>query len=441
MLSMFSDFSVKRVVVVGLGYVGVPVACSFANAGFEAVGIDIVQSKIDMINGGESPIKGKEPGLDELLKKVHRAGRLRATDDYSECKGAYAILILVETPVDEDNVPGYKALKSAVTSVGENLTKGTIVVIESTIAPRTTTDVVLPLLEKKSGLKGGEDFYLAHCPERVAVGALLKNLKELDRIIGGIDEASTKKAKELYKKIVKGKLYLTDSLTAEVVKTAENTYRDTQIAFANELAYLCEELGIDVFEVRKLVNTSPGRHMLYPGAGVGGHCLPKDPWLLLHGSGETFRPKIIPSGREINDSMPYHMIDLAEEAMSQSRVHPKEAKVAVMGYAFVEDSDDVRNTPAMPIIKHFADSGAEVIVHDPYVKSAKEIELTGNLNDALVGADCAIFVTAHSRYKNLKLKNLLQKMKTPIIVDGRNLFDRKKCIKEGFVYKGVGKRR
>ncbi|TET90971.1 MAG: nucleotide sugar dehydrogenase [Methanomassiliicoccales archaeon] len=430
----------KRVVVVGLGYVGIPVACGFANAGFEAVGIDVIQSKIDMINKGESPVKGKEPGLDELLKKVHRAGRLKATDDYSVCKGAYAILIMVETPVDKDNLPRYKALKSAVSSVGENLTKGTIVVIESTIAPRTTTDIVQPILEKNSGLKAGEDFYLAHCPERVAVGVLLKNLKELDRIIGGINEESAKKAKELYKKIVKGKLYLTDSLTAEVVKTAENTYRDTQIAFANELAYLCEELGIDAFEVQKLVNTSPGRQMLLPGAGVGGHCVPKDPWLLLHGSGETFKPKIIPTSREINDSMPHHMIDLAEEALTQSKVKSKGAKIAVMGYAFIEDSDDVRNTPALPIIEHFAKSGAEVIVHDPYVKGAEGIELTGNLNDALVGADCAIFVTGHSRYKSLKLKNLVQKMRTPIIIDGRNLFDRKKCIKEGFVYKGIGKR-
>ncbi|UCD92831.1 MAG: nucleotide sugar dehydrogenase [Methanobacteriota archaeon] len=430
----------KRVVVVGLGYVGVPVACSLADAGFEVVGIDVIQSKIDMINKGESPIKGKEPGLDELLKKVHKAGRLKATDDYSVCEGAYAVLIMVETPVDRDNVPRYEALKSAVTSVGENLKKGTLVVIESTIAPRTTTDIVQPILEHKSGLKGGEDFYLVHCPERVAVGVLLKNLKELDRIIGGINEASAKKAKELYKNIVKGKLYLTDSITAEAVKTAENTYRDTQIAFANELAYLCEELGIDVFEVQKLVNTSPGRQMLLPGAGVGGHCLPKDPWLLLYGSGKTFQPKLIPTSRHINDSMPHHMVSLAEEALTQSKISPHGAKVAVMGYAFVEDSDDVRNTPALPIIDHFRRRGIEVVIHDPFVKGVEGIGLTKNLNDAVGGADCAIFVTAHSRYKNLKLKNLLQKMRTPIIIDGRNLFDRKKCIKEGFVYKGVGKK-
>lgn len=430
----------KKVVVVGLGYVGVPVASSFANAGFDVVGIDIVQSKIDMINRGESPIKGKEPGLDDHLKKASKAGKLKATTDYSACKGAYGILIMVETPVDEENIPRYKALNSALSSVGENLSKGTVVVIESTIAPRTTTDVVLKILEKKSGLKVGEDFYLAHCPERLRAGVLLKYLVECDRIIGGVDEKSARKARDLYKKIIKGKLYLTDSLTAEVVKTTENAYRDTQIAFANELAYLCEELGIDVFEVQKLVNTSPQRDMHYPGSGVGGHCLPKDPWLLLYGSGETFRPKIIPASREINDSMPYHMIDLAEEAMSESKITPKKAKVAVMGYAFIEDSDDVRNTPAMPVIKHFMDCGSEVIVHDSYVKSAEGIEMTRDINKALVGADCAIFVTAHSRYKNLKLKNLLQKMKTPIIIDGRNIFDRKKCTKEGFVYKGIGKK-
>ncbi|MCK4444944.1 MAG: nucleotide sugar dehydrogenase [Thermoplasmata archaeon] len=431
----------KKVVIVGLGYVGTPVACCFANAGFNVVGIDVVQSKIEMINRGESPIKGKEPGLDELLKKVHKAGRLKATDDYSECKGAYAILVMVETPVDDENIPRYKALKAAITSVGENLGKDTLVCIESTIAPRTTTNLVQPILEKKSGLKAGEDFYLAHCPERLRAGVLLEAITDYNKIVGGINEESTKKALKLYKKIIKAKIYVTDSLTAEVVKTTENAYRDTQIAFANELAYLCEELGIDVFDVRKLVNTSPGRDMHLPGSGVGGHCLPKDPWLLLHGSGETFDPKIIPAAREINDSMPFHMIDLAEEAMRESEVEPKNAKVAVMGYAFIEDSDDTRNTPTAPVVNHFMKSGSEVIVHDPYVKSVEGIEMTGDINEALGGADCAIFVTGHSRYKNLKLKNLVQKMKTPIIIDGRDLFDRKKCIKEGFLYKGLGKMR
>lgn len=431
----------KKVIIVGLGYVGTPVACCFANSGFNVVGIDVVQSKIEMINKGESPIKGKEPGLDELLKKVHKSGRLKASDDYSECKGAYAILVMVETPVDDKNIPRYKALKAAITSVGKNLSKGTLVCIESTIAPRTTTDFVQPILEKESGLVAGEDFYLAHCPERLRAGVLLEAITDFNKIVGGINEKSTKKAHELYKKIIKAKIYLTDSLTAEVVKTTENAYRDTQIAFANELAYLCEELGIDVFDVRKLVNTSPSRAMHFPGSGVGGHCLPKDPWLLLHGSGEIFDPKIIPAAREVNDSMPFHMIDLAEEAMKETGVNPKKAKVAVMGYAFIEDSDDTRNTPADPVIKHFTDIGSEVIIHDPYVKSVEGFKVTSGMNEALIGADCAIFVTGHSRYKNLKLKNLLQKMRKPIIVDGRDLFDRKKCIKEGFVYKGVGKKR
>ncbi len=431
----------KKVIIIGLGYVGTPVACCFADAGFNVVGIDVVQSKIDMINRGESPIKGKEPGLDELLKKMHKAGRLKATSDYSECKGAHAILVMVETPVDEENIPRYKALRAAITSVGKNLSKGTLVCIESTIAPRTTTNLVKPILEKESGLRAGEDFYLAHCPERLRAGVLLEAITDYNKIVGGINDKSTKTAHELYKKIIKAKIYLTDSLTAEVVKTTENAYRDTQIAFANELAYLCEELGINVFDVRKLVNTSPGRDMHFPGSGVGGHCLPKDPWLLLYGSGETFKPKIIPAAREINDSMPYHMIELAEEAMAESKIEPKNAKVAIMGYAFIEDSDDTRNTPTEPVVQHFLKSGSEVIVHDPYVHDYEGFVLTSDVNEALIGADCAIFVTGHSRYRNLKLKNLLQKMRTPIIIDGRDIFDRKKCLKEGFFYKGVGKER
>ena len=276
----------KKIAVVGLGYVGIPVACTFSKKGFDVVGIDINEAKIKMINDGICPIVGKEPGLKELFEEAHNNHGFRATDDFSKCQEADAILVSVDTPIDErTKIPGFKALRAALSNIGENLSKGTLVSVESTIAPGTMSKVVKAILEEKSGLKAGEDFFLVHCPERLKVGKLIHNLVKCNRIIGGVNPESAEKARDLYAHISEGKLHVTDALTAEVVKTTENAYRDVEIAFANELALICEDLGINVFETQELVNTSPNRHMHEPGSGVGGHCLPKDSWLLLYGAG------------------------------------------------------------------------------------------------------------------------------------------------------------
>jgi UDP-N-acetyl-D-mannosaminuronic acid dehydrogenase len=430
----------KKIVVVGMGYVGIPVACAFADKGFSVIGINRSKPKVDMINRGECPIKGKEPYLAEMLKKLVLEKKLSATQDFSPCKDAHAILIAVQTPFDTQKMePKYASLKSALKDVGKNLSKGSLVLIESTIAPTTMEKVAKPILERESNLKAGEDFFLANCPERVMPGRLLQNIKEYDRVVGGINEKSAESAKELYSHIVEGELYPTDSLTAEIVKTTENAYRDVQIAFANEIALICEKLGVNAYEVRGLVNKCPFRDMHIPGAGVGGHCLPKDSWLLAYGVKNKLSPKLIALGREINDSMPHHMVELIESALSEAQLKTQDAVITVLGVAYLADSDDTRNSPAQPIINELKNKGAKVKVHDPFVKDFEELEISNNLDETLEDSDCLVLVTAHSAYKALDLNHIKKTMKIPIIVDGRNVFDKDECVKMGFIYFGIGK--
>jgi len=428
-----------KIVVVGMGYVGIPVAVEFANAGFDVVGVEILKWKVDWIDEGKCPIQGDEPGLAELLERVVKNGKLMATQDFSECKDADAVLICTETPFDlKRKEPNYSALKSAVSSVAENLEKKSLIVIESTIAPKTMENVVKPILEG-NGKKAGKDFYLANCPERVMPGKLLYNIENLDRVVGGSDKKSQKLAVKLYSNIMKGKLYPTDCLTAEIVKTTENAYRDVQIGFANEIALICEKLGVDVFKVRELVNKCPYRDMHIPGAGVGGHCLPKDSHLLAYSVKDKFDSKMLMTAREINENMPLHMIELIEECFKEIKKDLKKSKISVLGLAYLQNSDDTRNMPALPIIKKLKENGVDVIAHDPYVKEYEDICITGDINKSLKDSDCLVLITAHDKYKKLNLKRIKNLMRTPIIVDGRNCFSKEECEKEGFVYRGIGK--
>ncbi len=416
-----------------MGYVGIPVAVEFAKNGFDVIGINRSKPKVDLINKGICPVEGDEPRLASLLRESVSKGRLKATQDFSVIKNAKAVLVAVQTPFGK-KTPNYIALESALESIGKHLQKDQLVVIESTIAPGTIDNIVRPILEKKSGLKAGRDFMLGNCPERVMPGKLLYNIEHLDRVIGGIDERTRNAMIELYSTIVKGKLYPTDCLTAEVVKTAENAYRDVQIAFANELALICEKMGIDVYEVRDLINKVPYRNVHLPGAGVGGHCLPKDSLLLDYGA-EDFESMLMLLAREINDGMPYHVVDLVKKALDNI----KGKKIAVLGFAYLQDSDDTRNAPALPIVRELEKLGANVIVHDPYVNSYENITLTDDLDMALKDADCIVLVTAHTMYYEIDLEKVKKTMRTHCLVDGRNVFLRKEAEKLGFKFVGVGK--
>ena len=449
----------RKIVVIGMGYVGIPAAALFADVhGFTVVGVQRRSKrsgwKIDLLNEGKNPIGGDEPGLSELIARVVKKGTFRVVEDMATCKDAEAVLIDVQTPTDANKTPNYDSLRAVSTEVGKHIQRGTLVVVESTVAPGTTVNVVKPLLEKGSSMEAGRDFCLAFSYERVMVGRLIKNMVELPRVVGGINEESTERAMELYGHIVKAKLCPTDILTAEVAKVVENTYRDVNIAFANEVALICESLGVDAFRVRELVNTLPNdpanqasnpvRNMHFPGAGTGGHCLPKDPWLLKYGLdayGEVkFFPKIIVDSREINDSMPVHMVDLVEDALAEHGKQLKGAKVVVLGAAFLENSDDTRNTPSATMYVELKKRGANPVLHDPIVRDF-ELPFTSDLDDALDGADAVVVSTKHREYVKMDLEKLKQKLATPILIDGRNAFTREAASKAGLTYRGVGKGR
>ncbi|MDD3042729.1 MAG: nucleotide sugar dehydrogenase, partial [Methanosarcinaceae archaeon] len=435
---------IKKIGVLGMGYVGIPAAVLFADAPcFEKVlgfqrNSKTSGYKIDMLNSGESPLKGEEPGLEELIGKVVKAGRFECTPDFSRISELDAVTLAIQTPFADpkDLVPDFSALIAGIRNVGKYLKPGMLVVLESTITPGTTTGMAKQILEEESGLKAGEDFALAHAPERVMVGRLLRNIREHDRIVGGIDEASTKRALELYSPVLtKGKPIPMSATAAEVTKTAENTFRDLQIAAINQLALYCEAMGINVYDVRTGVDSLKGegitRAILWPGAGVGGHCLTKDTYHLERGvkigGGELDYPEgadsIYVLARKVNDFMPVHMYNLTVAALERVGKKVEGSKIAMLGWAFINDSDDARNTPSEPYRELCLEAGAEVSVHDPYVVNYPGVEISSDIDDVVRGADAVVIFAGHTVYFDLKaerLKELCGKDR-PVIVDGRNV--------------------
>jgi UDP-N-acetyl-D-mannosaminuronic acid dehydrogenase len=425
-----------RLAVIGLGYVGLPVACQFAKAGFDVLGVELRPEVIDKVNRGVSPIEGNEPGLAELLEEVIASGRLAATANYGRLQDRDAIIIAVETPVDESHTPRYGALRSVLESLRPNLKPGALVIVESTIAPGTMERLVLPALEQGGERRLNRDFYLGHCPERVMPGRLLANLENMSRAVGGMTPETAEAMAALYRHTVKADLDPTDCITAELVKTTENTYRDVQIAFANEVALICEAVGGDVWKVRELVNKSPYRNMHLPGAGVGGHCIPKDPWLLAYAVRDEGVPlRLIPAARAVNDSMPLHMVAILEEALASQGRELHGSKILVMGYAYLEDSDDTRNSPSEVLVQRLSELGAEVVIHDPYVAPYQ-----GELLLMAQGCDAAVVMVRHKEYSQIDLGELARCLSTSLLIDGRNLFNENLVQAAGLHFRGVGMR-
>lgn len=423
-----------RLAVIGLGYVGLPVACMFAQQGFDVLGVEIKFDRVAMINAGKTPIDGFEPGLAELLGQVVGNKKMRATSDYADLADRDVILIDVETPIDDNNVPRYEALRTAVDQLGPVLKKNALVIVESTISPGTMRSVVCPILEKKSGYQLNRDFFLGNCPERVMPGKLLANLKNLSRVVGGGSPRTADAMIALYKQIVHADLDPVDWVTAEVVKTVENAYRDVQIAFANEVALICESVGADVWTVRELVNKSPQRSVHLPGAGVGGHCIPKDSWLLVNGVAEEDLPiRLLPAARQVNDFMPHHMAELVKKTLAKAGRPIQSAQVLVMGYSYLENSDDTRNSPSEAMVGRLIKMGAKVVIHDPIVP-----EHQGDLMEKARGCDAAVVMVKHSAYLSLDLRALKDALRSPILVDGRRVYDGKLASDLGFMYVCIG---
>ena len=376
-----------EVCVVGLGYVGLPTAAMFATHGFRVLGVDTNPATVATINGGDTPIE--EPGIRTLLQAAIRSGNLTAQ---TEVQPADVYIVAVPTPLTADRKPDLEDVSAACRAVAPQLRRGNLVVIESTVPPGATVNVAAPLLEG-GGLKAGEDFSLAHCPERVLPGTILREIVENDRIIGGIDEQSTEKAAELYGSFVSGSIYRTDATTAEMVKLTENTFRDVNIALANELAQIASRVGVDVWQVIDMANKHPRVNLHKPGPGVGGHCIPVDPWFLAAAAPDD--ALLMRTSRQINDAQPRLVVKKVLDLLGPT-ANPK---AAILGVAYKGDVDDTRGTPASEVILGLEAEGVSVLVHDPHVTRFDRPLVS--LEGAAGGSDVAVVLTDHREFKTL----------------------------------------
>jgi len=407
----------RKICVLGLGYIGLPTAAVLATHGYSVVGVDVKHSVVDTVNNGDIHIE--EPGLHTLVQAAYKSGNLRAQ---SSPKAVDAFIIAVPTPL-RNKKADLTAVKAAVTSIVPVLKKDNLVILESTVPPTTTEELVAPILEQ-SGLKAGKDFYLAHCPERVLPGNILREIIDNDRIIGGINPASAEKAEKLYSTFVSGKIYLTTATTAELTKVMENTYRDVNIALANELSRICMKLGVNTWKVMDLANKHPRVSILHPGPGVGGHCLAVDPWFVAEKAPQE--SSLIRLSREINDSQPLFVVNMIEEATGGI----PNPKVTVLGVAYKGNVDDTRESPAIAIIRSLEAKGYEVGVIDPHVKHF-EHRISG-MEEAFANSDCAILVADHDEFRTLIPEYIVKLMRTKQVIDTRRCLDLERWRAAGF---------
>lgn len=389
------------VAVVGLGYVGLPLAVEKAKAGYKTVGFDIQESKVKMVNEGHNYIGDV---VDSDLELLVKSGLLLATTDFSIVQDADFIAICVPTPLDQYQQPDISYVRDSTIAISKYLKKGAIVVLESTTYPGTTEELILPILEEGSGLKCEEDFFLAFSPERVDPGNKLYKTKNTPKVVGGIGKDSTEVAAAMYRAVLEGDVYEVSSpKVAEMEKILENTYRNINIALANEMAMICDKMGINVWEVIDAAKTKPyGFQAFYPGPGLGGHCIPLDPYYLTWKAREyDYHTKLIETSGIINDSMPYYVIERASKILNRYKKSLNGSKVLILGVSYKQDIDDFRESPALKVIENFENEGCIVGFYDPFVseysfkgKTKEGIkELT---KEVLKDADLVVVTTAHT---------------------------------------------
>jgi UDP-N-acetyl-D-mannosaminuronic acid dehydrogenase len=412
-----------KICVLGLGYIGLPTASTFATHGLEVVGVDVNQRVIETLQNGDIHIH--EPGLRTLVQAAIKSGNLTISDQPEE---ADAFIIAVPTPfkrtnVQCSNVQTYpEADLSYVTAAAEAvvpyLRTGNLVVLESTSPPRTTEDIVAPILEK-SGLKAGAGFHLAYSPERVLPGQILRELIENARVIGGIDPASAQAGNDLYATFVRGEIIQTTATTAEMVKLMENTYRDVNIAIANEFARLADRFGIDVWVAIALANRHPRVEILRPGPGVGGHCISVDPWFLVEAAPDL--TALIHTAREVNDTQPAYVVELIRRAARDLT----DKRIAVLGLAYKPDVDDLRESPAIEVARLLIEAGADVISYEPFKVDSQipGIPAAPSLEVALKGSDLLALLVAHTPFKNLTPAEVAALTEARLVIDTVNIWD------------------
>lgn len=418
----------EKVCIIGLGYIGLPTAVMFANHGKKVLGVDLNHDIVSKINKKEAHIE--EPGLLEKLTIAVDTGNLRASIVPEK---ADVFIIAVPSPINADKTANLEYVKSASKSIVPYLEKGNLVVLESTVPPRTVEDVMIPIL-KETGLEIGTELFVSHSPERVIPGKVFEELVNNSRIVGGINKESSIKTADLYRSFVEGELFLTDATTAEMVKIIENTYRDVNIAFANELARISENIGVNVWEAIQLANQHPRVNIHTPGPGVGGHCIPVDPWFLVELDREN--AKLINMAREINDSMPQFTVNKVKEILDKEQI--ANPKVAVLGLAFKGNVDDIRESPSLEIIRLLKEMNIEHSVFDPHVKETKVPNQTHELEDSLFHADLILILTDHNEFKELNPVEASKHVRSKIVFDTKNCLNNPVWENAGFKVNVLG---
>lgn len=387
--------------VVGLGYVGLPLAVEKAKAGFKTIGFDVQDQKVEMVNAGKNYIGDV---VDSDLEKLVEEGMLQATTDFSFVKNVDFIAICVPTPLDSHQQPDISYVRSSTEAVSKYLKKETMVVLESTTYPGTTEELIKPILEEGSGLKCGEDFYLGFSPERVDPGNLIYKTKNTPKVVGGIGKDATEVIAEMYRAVLEGDVYEVSSpAVAEMEKILENTYRNINIGLVNELAKLCNKMGISIWEVVDAAKTKPyGFQPFYPGPGLGGHCIPLDPYYLSWKAREYgFHTSMIESSMMINDTMPAYTVERAGEVLNRFEKSLKGANILVLGVAYKQDIDDYRESPALRVIEELEKTGANISFYDPWIPEYKyhgtiHKGITNYGQEVIENADLVMITCAHS---------------------------------------------
>jgi UDP-N-acetyl-D-mannosaminuronic acid dehydrogenase len=431
----------KKICILGLGYIGLPTASTFAAQGVKVLGVDVNPHIVETLRRGEIHIH--EPGLRDTVKAALTSGNFSVSTQPEE---ADAFIIAVPTPFHQNKFGEYKgqqykladmgAVQSATEAIVPFLRKGNLVVLESTSPPRTTMELVAPILAR-SGLQAGRDFYLAYSPERVLPGQILRELIENARVIGGVTPESAKAGADLYSIFVNGEIIQTDATTAEMVKLMENTYRDVNIAIANEFARLADKFGVDVWEAISLANRHPRVKILSPGPGVGGHCISVDPWFFVESAPEL--TPVIYTARKVNDAQPHYVVDLVKRALGSL----KGKRITALGLAYKPDVDDLRESPAVKVVHLLQAEGAQVKAWEPFKPDAslEGIHMAVSLDDALKDSDVILLLVRHTEFINLKPADITSKTKARTLVDTVNGWNVKEFQDAGFNIARLGVRK
>lgn len=421
-----------KILVLGLGQVGLPTAFAFLERGYEVIGFDINETLVGKINAGSCPLPEKH--FSEILSKHMRTKKFSATCNPDSILEADVVLVCVATPLNNSRTNAdLTILDGAIQTIGKRTNRMKLIVIESTIPPGTMKKYVIPKMELITGKKAGEHFLISFCPERISPGNALNEFLTNNRLIGAQDANSLSVTHNLLSKVTDGKIIQTDTSTAELAKLAENAYRDVNIAFANELALICESYGVDSSEVIKLANSHPRVNIHFPGPGVGGPCLPKDPYLLV--AEFNTNNSIVRTARSINDKMPQHVVDLVLNTGNRQN-HFLNKSILLLGSSYKPNVNDTRNSPTELIVQRLAKEGfTEINVHDPYSEDAFGAHATDDLQGSLSSAEFVILITAHSDYLGLKPEMF---RKDATLIDTVRALDGKNFMKAGIKYIAIG---